>query len=540
MNEDQSLENDPFILRALEHWLEVSNELGYQPVFCSWLSAAGYTLKYSIRNTNFEQGKDVVAIDPDGKPCGFQLKGGDIDLERWRREVKPEIEALIETPLQHPDIAKTDGHLSYLVTNGEVSDSVRDEIIHLNEGRWKDSPLRYWSKGDLVKKIQQMVGGVLPRSAEHYQQLTKLIFQSGISLCDRADLFGFLSSILEIEREIPKSRRKRNIAASIMYTALVTGNFQREKNHASIINAYTLLASLVLFVADKYELEDRYWLEEFQTIRGELMVAGKELERHLIDNPLNQISELPLFRELLPYRKNAALTALLSFKLSQLLIGHRDWISITNPELISTFRGCFPIWGEAGLIPLAWLSLLLKHGGQHEGFEHLTDTVISAIVARNGRNAGNEIGLLPPYLDLTTIIGLKYGIDLAPFEGSTLNSSYALGYWIGIAARGGCKELLQRHWREISFIGHEEFLPENPCGIYLLTCEKGDNLTRLPRPRERWSNLVEQTGHCNEALLPRSLTRFPEFAPFLLSVLPHRATPNTVALIDCAATKALA
>ena len=43
---DKKEKLDPFLQRAVEHWLDSANELGYQPLFCAWLSNAGYVVKH--------------------------------------------------------------------------------------------------------------------------------------------------------------------------------------------------------------------------------------------------------------------------------------------------------------------------------------------------------------------------------------------------------------------------------------------------------------------------------------------------------------
>ena len=47
----------------------------------------------------------------------INLKTGNIDLKTWR-EIRGEIEELIQLPIVHPSVPKEDGHSSYLVCNG--------------------------------------------------------------------------------------------------------------------------------------------------------------------------------------------------------------------------------------------------------------------------------------------------------------------------------------------------------------------------------------------------------------------------------------
>ena len=223
---------DPFILRAIEHWLDSSNELGYQPLFCEWLITQGHILKYSIKNTHFEQGKDVVTVSKEEIPHGYQLKGGSINLKRWREEVKPEIDVLIESAIQHPDIDKNKPHISYLVTNGIIEDNVRVEIVALNEKRWKSSPLHTLARGDLLNGFQGMSEGILPKNVETYKRLIDLIFADGTGLPDMLQINSFLYEILSVDNNsVSKEQRRRDIAAAILYASMIAGPYQTVKNH---------------------------------------------------------------------------------------------------------------------------------------------------------------------------------------------------------------------------------------------------------------------------------------------------------------------
>jgi len=61
--------------RLVENWLISVNEKTFQIPFCQMLTAEGYTVLHLSRHGPFEEGKDVIALDPAGTPCAFQLKG---------------------------------------------------------------------------------------------------------------------------------------------------------------------------------------------------------------------------------------------------------------------------------------------------------------------------------------------------------------------------------------------------------------------------------------------------------------------------------
>jgi hypothetical protein len=206
MKYTQNTPNDPFLLRAIEHWLDSANELTYQPIFCFWLTSMGYQVKYSIKSTIFEQGKDVVAINKKEQAVAYQLKGGNINTSRWRNEVKPEIEVLIDLPIKHPDINNNKKHISYIVTNGIIEDAVRIEINDYNQSKWKKNPLQILDRGDLLTGFQSIANGILPKDAKSYKQLMDFLFLDGTGLPDLDSISKFLYELMELNN--PKFNKK--------------------------------------------------------------------------------------------------------------------------------------------------------------------------------------------------------------------------------------------------------------------------------------------------------------------------------------------
>jgi hypothetical protein len=100
------------IERVIENWLTSANERSYQIPFCQLLAAEGETVIYFSSHGPFEQGKDVVTRDQNGKMRGYQLKSGDFSLSEWRR-YKGEINDLVELPIEHPASGTSGKHIPY-------------------------------------------------------------------------------------------------------------------------------------------------------------------------------------------------------------------------------------------------------------------------------------------------------------------------------------------------------------------------------------------------------------------------------------------
>lgn len=542
MNKDnvaKTEQSDPFLQRAVEHWLDSMNELGYQPLFCEWLITKGYVFKYSIKNTHFEQGKDVVAVSPSGSPCAFQLKGGSINLKRWREEVRPEIEALIGCAIQHPDIDKSKPHISYLVTNGEIEDNTRSEIIALNEKVWKDTPLHVWTRGDLLNGFQSMADGILPKDALTYKKLIDLIFSDGTGLPNMAKISSFLMEILNVENTaIKKEQRRRDISAAILYATMIAGSYRKAENHGSVVRIMVSLLALIFHLVDKYELEDKYWIESYKIVWGDILTTAQSLETEINKNGFDSSFTSPFDTDLIPFRKHSAISIIYPLKLSQFISGDDSWSSILLPEVASRYKNTVAVWGEASLIPYLMLIMILKNvKGGEEAAVKLAQNAILQILNFNGRKSKHKTGLIPPYYDLDFAVKSSAGMLEEEFEDDYSLSSYLMKPFVEILARSDQKEFISNNWKEISYMHFEEFIPGASIDYYLWRAETGENRSILPKKEKVWGDLVKEAFGYEGGSLPITMKRFPSFLPFFLAVFPFRANSETIGFLSKSSSK---
>src|SRR6185503_1009085 len=101
--------------RLIENWLTSTTERQYQFAFCQALVAQGYEILHISSHGPQEQGKDIIARDPTGRPIGYQLKTGNIDLGFFRR-IYDEVVELVEIPIQFPGVPPDGQHRCVLVT----------------------------------------------------------------------------------------------------------------------------------------------------------------------------------------------------------------------------------------------------------------------------------------------------------------------------------------------------------------------------------------------------------------------------------------
>ena len=138
------------IERLLENWLTRANERSFQIPFCHWLAYKGHTVVHMSRHCAMEMGKDILAIDPEGIPCAYQLKGveggGRITLSKWRDDLSKQLHPLVHRKIVHPSIPDRP-HRSFIVINGELDEEVARDIDDFNRG---SADLAYvWGGRDL-------------------------------------------------------------------------------------------------------------------------------------------------------------------------------------------------------------------------------------------------------------------------------------------------------------------------------------------------------------------------------------------------------
>ncbi len=534
--------NDPFLQRVIEHWLDSVNELGYQVLFCEWLLFQGYAVKYEIRNPNFEQGKDVVAVDSAGIPHAYQLKGGNISLHRWRTEVKPEIEVLIGAPIIHPGVDSSKGHVSYLVTNGNIDDSVRVEIDSLNRGIWKEKPLKIFLRGDLLQGFQKIATEVLPQDAQAYRTLTNLIFVDGTSFVDLKEIYPFLCQILHInDQKRSMEQRKRDISAAILYTTMIIGPYREKDNYVSMIRVMVLLLSLILYLTDRYNLQEKYWLKSYNLVWGDILDTAKKLESEveskgftapLID-PFDKI-DLPFCPgvNLMLFRKHVTASMIFSFKMSQIISGDFDVEDVLQNAVFDKYKNISLTWGEASFLPVMFLALMCVSTEKNkENGITLMEFIVNEILKHNGRNAENSIGLLPPFFDLNFLADKISGNLEEPLDHQGKHHSYYIKPVLEIMTRLDQKDFISKQWREISFMFFEEFIFDQKFDYYLMRSKKGENRTIVPKKEKSWKELVGESNSFNGSTLPDSIKRFPEFIPFFLCVFPHRLNSDVLGFL---------
>lgn len=518
------------IERVIENWLTNTNEIGYQVPFCQYLVSEGYILQHLSSHGQMEQGKDITSIDAKGIPCAFQLKSGDIDLPEWRK-IKPEIDELVEIPINFPGVRKDIKHRSVLVTNGVITDPVRRTIDDLNINYQKRgySELEVITKMDLLKRLVNVHGVFLPNEPSDFKLFLELLLSDGRELIDKELTSKFMEGIVFSGKE-SKPDLKRKIASGLLLMQYLMRTFENAKNHISIIEGWTLFGSYILALAERYRLEDEYWLPSFNLVL------------HLIRNQFDLLKEEFFSRKdflegswdgglIYKSRLTMVLGWLSAFELYS---EQKDKSYALDTRVIEYIKRYYKdatwYWGESATPFFIEMSLLALRFGDTSFSNAILVDLIAQIIVEN--QSGNGKGFPNPYYSAKQIIEYKYGVGGKEIDSdSFIGSSYNASAIVDVLVRRNRRITLSEVWKGISNLLLCEFKPECTWKILTWHCEEGEQVELFYDHPQSWRKILNEASDHKIADMPKTLIQNP-FSHFFLACYPHRLGRSSIKLID--------
>ena len=521
------------IERAIENWLTNTNERNYQVAFCQVLMLKGHRVIYNSSHQQMEQGKDIITIGPDGDYYAYQLKTGDINLVEWRK-IREEVMELVELPIVHPSVDKTKGHKSFLVTNGDVTDSVRIQIDQRNEDNLRQkrnySYLDIINRQSLLKDFNEAQGRFVPKELEDIQSLLKLFLADGTDLLDKEQLFNFLN--ITIFEDIPrqKSDAKNAISSSVIITAFLLHPYQLKENHFAIFEAWTCLAGCIVRYAHKASLEKAGWVESFKLVMSEmernlLLLKQETLKRK------NLLEGDGLGDGGLMYRARVTIVlgTLSALEIHLQKIKDKYIKDDRIMKLIKENEKFLWFWGESAFPYFFSITKYLELNDEEQEAQSLLDNIFLTII--NSNSPYNEEGLASPYYSIHDILEVLYKfnvrkIDFKNFAGN----SYTLETMLLMLARRNRREILEQNWRKLSHIHINEFKFDNIEDTFCWYAEEGENSADFPTQTQSWTELVSKANDISE--VPELLLKNADLLRFFILVCPHRINKQIIGILD--------
>lgn len=397
------------IERVVENWLTSTNERGYEVPFCQLLLSQGHSVVHLSTHGMMEQGKDVITIGPDGVPCAYQLKAGNIGVVEWR-EIYSEVEELVALPIRHPSIPKAKKHRAFLVTNGLINDPAQDRIRALNDKsrRRGDTLLATIVKHQLLADFIRIHGHFLPVELKDVREFLQLYLSTGESPIRKPEMSTFLCSILMEHHQRSQQQFRRAIASAVILNGYLVGNHSEKKNHFALFEAWILLAAHVLAVAERYRLSEKHWAASFELSMTAAVRSLNDLKeevlarKHFVEG--DGFVDGPVYR----CRMTVILGCLAALEIHNRLTNSSPQRDDRILKFIGEHRKDLQFWGESAtpfFLAIAWYLESFVSSREAESFL----LSLTYEIARSNQPA-KKTGLPSPYYDVENSLRSVSGI----------------------------------------------------------------------------------------------------------------------------------
>lgn len=528
--------------RLIENWLDSAGERSYQRCFCQMLIGQGYRIVHNTEHTPLEHGKDVIAVSPDGKVIGFQLKGnpGKSLKPSQFNEIRGQLEQLATYSLGIPGYEKKIPDECFLVTNGEIDESVSVELQRLNaalESRGHHpEKIKVITRGTLLSWANSLGLSLWPSEIEDFGNLIKLLNCAGNEIFPAEIFDPLLRHTLRMNEFINASELRRRITSAAVMTAVALHSFSRRKNHFAEITAWTLFATYTIAACEKNGLNFKKSGEEaVLTARG------------AIHNLLGQLCEEVLGRGIL--NEGDPLTGFAFYRPRALLIyaligiywvwsqtegwsepNHKALIEELIPENLPP--QC--IWGEGAIPHFLAFVWYRKRIGASPALDELVATVLRDILHNK---LGPKGHLASPYYGIEEVIRHNYlkilGCD-DPFEGDGFEgTSYICESLMMYLVRANLKERCKELWPDFTRINHERVVPDEAWRFALYrTGEGATNTTHIYPSTMQWKDLQDLSAEHGGTDIPEALRADPILLLLFITIFPFRASFSAVKFLN--------
>lgn len=517
------------IERVIENWLTNSNEIGYQVPFCQYLISEGYNVLHLSSHGQMEQGKDIISLDANGNPCAFQLKSGNIDLAKWR-QIKGEIDELIEIPINCSGVDKTVQHRTIFVTNGTISDPVRRAIDDLNPVNIRRgfSELEVITKMDLLKRFLEVHNVFLPREPSDFKLFLELLLSNGYEQIDKKATAKFLESILFVGKQT-KNELKRKIASGLLLTKYLMKTYEDQSNHISIIEGWTLFCGYLFALVEKFDLEEKYWKQSYDLIMH-LIADQFDLLKDEFFSRTNYIENSWDGGIIYRSRLTIVLGWLSAFELFMKHTDNEYAIDQRILEYIKRYKNDIWYWGESATPYFIEMSLVGYQLGDDAFSNDLLIDLVAKIMVENVSREGK--GFPNPYYSAEQVLTYLFNFpDKELASDSFLGSSFHVSAIIDMLVRRNRRTSLSEVWRNVSKLLLCEFKPDQPWKFLTWICLEGKQVDVFYDRPQSWKKLRDQANDYSVPELPKLLLNNP-FSHLFLVCYPHRLTRESIKLVD--------
>lgn len=528
------------IENLIANWLTKVNELGYQLPFCAVLLSEGYAILHVSRHGRGEHGVDVVARAPDGRLCAFQLKGPeDINLREWQK-IRPQVEDLVQLTPRLPTVAPGEPHYPYLVTNGVLVGDAPENFRRYQD-EWESKGYRrleLWDRQILIGMFVSAHGSYLPRPLTDFRSFVELYVADFLDRLPRQKFATFLEGLVAIdpEKAITQTEIKRSVESMVLLGGYIVEQYERAENYCSAAEGWTIIASVILHVAEREQLVENIYSASLALAWEGLQRNLAALEREATEAP-HLIASRYILAEpsVLPVRVGVVIGWILVYALNMRRFGggHRE--SDRVAALLKREIANYQVIGEVDWPIFLMLALYLGwREGSPAGDARLMNWVAILIRANRGKEAQ---GLPSPYWLPEDVVSLHTGLLPEYKRQYFAGRSYTLHPALDMLVRRLCRQSIASVWPWVSRLTWVNFLPTTHQDWFKWKVTSGnERMFHAPLPMS-WSAWRTEATELKRDAVPTMLIRHPEWLLPIAMTYPHRVNREFTTLVDVVFTR---
>jgi hypothetical protein len=469
------------------------------------------------------------------------LKAGNIGLGDWR-DIYGEIVNLVELAIELPGGAPITEFVPFLVTNGELTDPVLEQVRVANvtwQGRGIDKQLHIVQKGELFERFRASHGVYLPYELADFRMFLELILRDGAAPAQKDKAAQLIEHVLPAEPQLESALNIARAATSIvLLAAYVTGPAVLASNHWSVFEYWVLTGAYVLYLIEKSNKAKSACQVAFEICEMAAENALAALAEECTQRT-NYVQVSPLVDGHTYRARVTILIGLLSGWDLSLRIRHK---ARSDDQFVQSFLSVqfknAAMWGESAVPYLFLGALEAEQNCRPHMAEGIAIQLVRDISGANGPSATGR-GIPSPYYSPEEALRLNYGLDFLNAEQFT-RSSYSIAPLIDFLARRWRRQAIAALWFGITRMSLVSYVPGTFPEWFRWRSSDGISDSRLPGEPQSWEALRNQAESISLDGLPPTLVKRPAFALWFILVYPHRFTPAVAMLIEDAVWKSVA
>jgi hypothetical protein len=495
------------------------------------LNGEGHQVVHLSRHGPFEEGKDVLAIAPDGTPCAYQLKSGNITLRVWE-EIVPQVVRLVEVDIVHPSIDRDAPRRAYLVTTGELDEEVRVEIDKRNHDWQRRGHPKLETTVRQLKSLNALHTSFWPTQLASEKSLLEFFLSDGTNNIDKTELAEFILQLLPLTREkLNKSESARLLASTAILTAYALSPYSEKLNHVALIEGWTVYAACLVALVEKSWLEREHWNDILNVALYAIELGFSGLcdelrsRTHLVEG--NALVDYPFYRGRVTWLLGLVACFALWKHLRDPTWSAEEWFG----SFVQSHQKHLVLLGEAAVpqfLAIIWFLRKITSTREPDG---ILASLIDTICESNKDEDSN--GLADPYQNLADVFAEQHGISSNPKREKYGGRSYTLESLVHLCVRRNWRQRMKELWPKITFVEFAEFQPDSAWQFCLWRSEEYGRLrVAMPQRTQSWAELRKKASEVDLSRVPTIFQQHPELLLVFVITYPHRLTKDAAKFLD--------